>query len=342
MSEFVHSKELLVVYTNKNSSIFYKASNMVLDTYDLQGNVIGILYDDFDIDTTIRDRWVRKYNNIQIMTVAPRKKTVKMDDKINFSKIMADSLYVPKWYISPNDIEPDTPENQLFFVKERGSTSARGVYIYSYKDIRDKNVTVTSSSIIHKNMISPKLLDGKRYKVRVYVLISHGNIYVCRNAWGSSSDINYIEYDGTASQKTLNDMHIIYMRPGRKFFSFKDIEDSEKIFDSMCKSVRDFGIRFKDDISKFDKNEYSILGFDYVVDSNNNAYIIEINHRSNYHHTLEINETVDIPAISDTMKVMVDGLINLNKEDICLNHNCHDEFVFNDTDYVKVYSLFDE
>jgi hypothetical protein len=149
---------------------------------------------------------------------------------------------------------------------------------------------------------------------------------VSRDAWGSSSDVDYVEYDGTLSQDVLKDMHIIYMRPGRKFFKFVDVENSGDIFDNICIAVREFSMKFIDKIREVECDEFSLLGFDFVVDDNNDVCVIEVNHRSNYHHTKEVNESVDIPAIADTMMVLMNG---------------DDEFISDYTNYVNVFSLDD-
>jgi len=248
-----------------------------------------------------------------------------MDDKIHMSDVLGDAKCAPIAYTRVDEIDADCPDNQLFFVKKRGSTSAKGVYIHSYAELKSGTVD-TSSSIIHKNILNPKLIDGKRYKLRVYGLIAHGNVYVSRDAWGSSSDVDYVEYDGTLSQDVLKDMHIIYMRPGRKFFKFVDVEHSGDIFDNICIAVQEFSMKFIDKIREVECDEFSLLGFDFVVDDNNDVCVIEVNHRSNYHHTKEINESVDIPAIADTMMVLMNG---------------DDEFISDYTNYVNVFSLAD-
>jgi len=315
---------MMVLHTNKNSSIFKKAAQRVNDTHDVSG-IFGILYDDYDAQQTIYDKWTNLYPGIKIMKVAPRRRTVKMDDKIHMSAILGDAIGAPIAYVSVDEIEEGTDDNQLFFVKKRGSTSARGVYIHSYAELKSGTVD-TSASIIHRNTLSPKLMNGKRYKLRVYVLIAHGNVYVSRDAWGSSSDVDYKEYDGTIDQHTLKDMHIIYMRPGRKFFKFSDIEDTGEIFDSICTAVNDFSKKFVDKIKEVESDEFSLLGFDFVVEDNNEVCIIEVNHRSNYHHTKEVNEGVDVPAIADMCMILM---------------NDDHEFIADYTNYVHVFSADD-
>ena len=324
MSEFIYSRSMLVVHTNKNSSIFKSAAQRVIDNGDV-GGVYGVLYDDFDAQQAIYDKWKKLYPEISIIKVAPRRRTVKMDDKIHMSAVLGNNTCgSPQAYTNVDEIG-DCEDNQLFFVKKRGSTSARGVYIHSYAELKSGSVD-TNACIIHKNINNPKLLDGKRYKLRVYVLIYKGKVYVSRDAWGSASDIDYKEYDGNMEQNTLKDMHIIYMRPGRKFFKFSDLEDNGEIFDSICGAVNGFSERFMDKIKEFDNDEFSLLGFDFVVDDNNNVCIIEVNHRSNYHHTKEINENVDVPAISDMMTILIDD---------------EPEIVNGYTNYVNVFDMVD-
>ena len=332
MSEIVLSDSMLVVHTNKNSSIFREAAKRVQDNYDPNG-IFGVLYDDFDAQQSIYDRWKKLYQNINIMKVAPRRITVKMDDKIHMSDVLGEAKCAPIAYTCVDDIDVDTDDNQLFFVKKRGSTSAKGVFIHSYAELKSGKVD-TSSSIIHKNIMNPKLIDGKRYKLRVYVLIAHGNVYVSRDAWGSSSDVDYVENDGTLSAEILKDMHIIYMRPGRKFFKFSDLDECDEIFDNICIAVKEFSAKFVEKIKEVESDEFSLLGFDFVIDDKNDAFVIEVNHRSNYHHTNEINEGVDIPAIADMITILMYG----NKYD---DKDVNDKWVNESTEYVSVFNSGD-
>lgn len=328
MSEIVLSDSMLIVHTNKNSCIFRDAAKRVHDKYDPPG-IFGVLYDDFDAQQIIYDKWKKLYPDINIMKVSPRRRTVKMDDKIHMSDVLGDATCAPIAYTCLDDIDADTDDNQLFFVKKRGSTSAKGVFIHSYADLKTGNVD-TSSSIIHKNIMNPKLIDGKRYKLRVYVLIAHGTVYVSRDIWGSSSDIDYVDNDGTISAEVLKDMHIIYMRPGRKFFKFSDIDDCGEIFDNICVAVKEFSTKFVEKIKEVESDEFSLLGFDFVIDDKNSACVIEVNHRSNYHHTNEINNGVDIPAIADMICILMYG----NKDD---DMDVNDKWVTDYTEYVGVY-----
>ena len=53
--------------------------------------------------------------------------------------------------------------------------------------------------------------------------------------------------------------------------------------------------------------EFVILGFDFVVDSEKNVHIIEINHRSNYAHPDEISKNTDVLCMKDLIKLLING-----------------------------------
>jgi hypothetical protein len=302
MSEFLHTKSfLLLVYSNKNSQLFNRAASKVVNEYD-NTNKIGILYDDFDANDEIKKEWEKKYKNIQIKCIAPRRTTLRMDDKIYLSKYMFDSKYIPKCYTKKEDIPIDVDNNKLFYVKRRGSTGARGVYLYKYSDLLNIDCT---DCIIQENSETPHLYEDRRYKMRVYVLLHNNNVYMNKKAWCSLALKDYELINDETTNDDMNAMNIIYQCPGRKWFEFKSIEQHEDIFENLKLSCFDFKNTFQDQINNINDKFFTLLGFDYVVDSNLDVKIIEINHRSNYAHPKDIVDNVDVPVLEDTMRVLI-------------------------------------
>ena len=60
-----------------------------------------------------------------------------------------------------------------------------------------------------------------------------------------------------------------------------NIENYNLIFENIKLAVKDFKKYYIDEINSLDKNEYTILGFDLVVDNKKNVKIIELSHRCN-------------------------------------------------------------
>ena len=82
----------------------------------------------------------------------------------------------------------------------------------------------------------------------------------------------------------------------------------DKVFASIRESVVELKGVFDKEIASIGTDEYTILGIDYVVDSEKNAQIIEVNHRSNYEHPHETKEKVDIPVIKDILALLANGV----------------------------------
>lgn len=302
MTEFVCSNAfLLLVWSNKNSSIFGRACKTVAKDFEHE-ETIGIVYDDLDTKGETENRWKSKFPDIKIYSVAPRRYTVKMDDKINLSECMGQSKYIPKWYLKYSDIPKDTEKNQLFYVKKRGSTASKGVYLHKYSNMNEID---TKNCVIQEDLNNPYIYEKRRFKIRAYILIFQNSVYINRKAWCSLGALDYKKADDSTTPEEIEKINIIYQSPGRKWFNFKEVPDYEQIFPKMCLSCNDIYNSFQTKISEYKDTEYSILGVDYVIDDLNNPYIIEINHRSNYAHPKEIVDNVDLPAIEDTMRILI-------------------------------------
>ena len=296
----------LVVYTNKNSKIFETAAEKVTEHFSDKKETIGIIYDDFNPNINVRDSFRKKYKNIKIFIIAHVRKTLKMDDKAFMGEIMKDSKFVPKHYTT-TDFEPDG-DNQLFYVKRRGSSGALGVKIMKYEDLPAE---IPKDTVIQGNNVNPDLFEGKRYKIRVYVLLFNGKVYMNKKCWGSIATIDYTEDITDITQEDLKKMNIIHQTAGRKWITYKDLNEYETIFENLIESCKDFKEIYKEHISKIEEKEYAILGFDYVVNADKTVCIIEINQRSNYAHPTDISDGIDIPVIEDVMKLMIqDGIEN--------------------------------
>ena len=82
-----------------------------------------------------------------------------MDDKAFMGDIMKDSKFVPKHYTT-TDFEPDG-DNQLFYVKRRGSSGALGVRIMKYEDLPAE---IPKDTVIQGNNVNPDLFEVKDTK----------------------------------------------------------------------------------------------------------------------------------------------------------------------------------
>lgn len=301
MSEFTFSNNFLKLYTNKNSSSFSHAAELA--SKDITGK-IGIIYDDYDYKGDVKELW-GKYKLDKIFMNAPRRLTISMDDKIQFHNVMKESKYTPESYLSPDDIND---ESSLYFVKKTGSTGGKGVNIYNYNDLLNVDV---NNCVIQKNVSNPDLYDNKRYKIRQLVLLYEKQVYMHKNSFFTSSNI---DYDNIPSDK-LHDAHVINQKQDTIFELSSRLENFDLIFKNMTLAIKDFSQYYQDKINNISGNIYGVLGFDFIVDNEYNVQIIEINHRSNYAHPKNVSLICDINFIKDVMLLLA---INKVSDDLIL------------------------
>ena len=301
MSDFTFSNNFLKLYTNKNSSIFSHAAELA--SKDITGK-IGIIYDDYDYKGDVKELW-GKYKLDNFFMNAPRRLTISMDDKIQFHNVMKESKYTPESYLSSDDIND---ESSLYFVKKTGSTGGKGVNIYNYNDLLNVDV---NNCVIQKNVSNPDLYDNKRYKIRQLVLLYEKQVYMHKNSFFTSSNI---DYDNIPSDK-LRDAHVINQKQDTIFELSSRLENFDLIFKNMTLAIKDFSQYYQDKINNISGNIYGVLGFDFIVDNEYNVQIIEINHRSNYAHPKNVSLECDINFIKDVMLLLA---INKVSDDLIL------------------------
>lgn len=295
MSTFTFSDKYLKVYTNKNSMVFNNAGK---DAYDSINGSYGIMYNDFDCDVRMINQWKREKLQ-KIFINSPRRTTLKMDDKISFHKVMSSSKYTPESYLDVKDV---TDKDAFYFVKKTGGTASRGVNIHDYDSLLKTNV---KDCVIQKNIDNPHLHNGKRYKIRQLVLLHNKNVYLHKDSWFSMSNIDYENSEGNLREK-----HVIYQKGDTIFELSEKLENFDLIFKNITDAVEDFKQFYLKQIDSVPHNEYSILGFDFIVDSECNVQIIEINHRSNYHHPKNVRDICDVGFVKDMIILLINNDID--------------------------------
>ena len=65
--------------------------------------------------------------------------------------------------------------NNLFFLKDPNTTLGKGVKVFKLKDLSD--LTFKEDQIIQKSMDNPALINNRRFKLRILVVIYKENLY---------------------------------------------------------------------------------------------------------------------------------------------------------------------
>ena len=290
MSVLTNCDKLLKVYTNKCTNVFKDACNNA-NKY-LENGLFGVIYDDRNPDTNLLDKWKKEYPNMSIYIISPLKKTVKIDDKIHFSKMMSESLYTPECYLSKLEV---CDKDALYFVKTRGGTGGKNVNIYSYDELQDLDIKFNNSIIQKCCFKNPDLYNNRNYKIRQLVLIHNKELYLHKESFFSLSEIDFND------ENILNRRfkYVINQRKDVKFELSHKLKDFSLIFENIKLAVKDIKKYYINEINSLESNEYTVLGLDLVVDINKNVKIIEINHRSNYNHPKNVCKYCDVEFMKD-------------------------------------------
>lgn len=287
--------QYLKVYSNKSHEVFKKGAELALKELNHNG-MYGFVYDDYNPNMEIVEKFKKEEPNISVFYVATRGKTVMIDCKLRFYKYMKGSIYVPESYLSYEDVVKPENENDIYFVKKFSSSCSRHVNVYTYKDLKNADIT---DCVIQKSMTNPDLYNNKRYKIRFHVLVFEGKLYYCKHHFATVSDEDYY------TSEKIRDKHVIHQTPKTLFILSNEIEGYDKIEEEILLCIQDFKVRYGKEMSEIKENEYAILGFDIVVDTNKNIHLIEINHRANYSHPVHVGDKTDVLCMKDLMKLMI-------------------------------------
>lgn len=291
----------LKVHTNKARMVFKTASEYVVRDVRTDAQV-GFIYDDLNANHDIKEAWEVEHGDITVNYVAARAKTLAMDDKLLFTQRMADSTYIPKSYLAFEDIPDSTREDQLFFVKQRGSSGSLGVDVHAYRDMVEINY---SNKIIQQNSTNPMLLDGRRFKMRWNFVLWNKQMFLFKLAYYLKSGE---AYDPTSCAREI---HVINQDfEGTEFGNARDISNGDIIFDNVRKAHADMRGRFENEIAKIENMEYAIIGTDIVVNADYSIEVIELNHRPNFKHPAKVMKEIDTPLIRDTMRLIITGEVD--------------------------------
>ena len=304
----IYGNNLLKLYTNLSVKLFDKAAKNVFEK--IKGKY-GIIYDDFDYDNKIIDEW-KKYDLIKIFIQSIRKKTITMDDKIDFHNVMSSSKFTPESYLHKSEV---TDKEALYFVKDKGSVRGMGVTICDYDTLQNMD---TTRCVIQKNIDNPDLHNERRYRIRQLILLYNQNIFIHKNSYFVLSNSKYDK-----NRVDLPNKHIIIGKGLKsnnliQYDSCNKLDNFDLIYKNMIAALKDMKNYYGKEINNISGNEYTILGLDIIVDSDKNVQIIEINHRPAYrlhHHNINLSNECQCSFIEDTILLLTTNDISQTQFD---------------------------
>lgn len=260
--------------TNKDTLVYlsrYKANNWI--------NIL------LNYNNCIKN--IKKHN----MYINNKKKCSDLMRKYNFFE------YYPITYNYVNEIV-DLNVNKLYFIKKNIATCSKGVICM--KGDKLLKYKLKDDETIQEGITDIKLIDGKKFIIRVYIIIYNKKIYL--------SNYGYCAIFNQKYDKNQSNHNVQVCYPKDRYFI--PLHDSE--YSSYINNIKDSLSKIKKiflPIINNSENEFTIIGPDILITSDDKIKFIEFNHYPNLKHNHHINKEVICKMIFDLL-----NLVFLNKK----------------------------
>ena len=226
-----------------------------------------------------------------------RRATSALDNKAKCAKALAPfGLSVPRTYFRVEDV-PDDPDT-MWYIKDPIGTGGVGVSLVSREEVASN---FTDGYLIQEAVQDIVLLEGKKFTLRLYVLIHEGIFYLFQDALvvlhGVLSPAAAVKL--LANEDGYRDSNL-----NAKIFPFSDISFYNTALANIETSLGQIFRRLKQYTPYEQVNTYCLLGIDMLLTSNLQPVLIEINDRPNLAHTTVATARVTIPAIQAMYSIL--------------------------------------
>jgi hypothetical protein len=250
---------------------------------------------DGHIDLLYFDRYQGKRPPIDVsvgFTLIKRQQTMPMDNKLQMANALIDAgINYPRVYFVEEDV-PDEPDS-LWYIKDPVGTAGRGICVVPREELASK---FEFGDIIQEAIQDLLLQDGKKFTLRIYVLVHEANVYLFQDG---IVVLHGVTYDPKSVDPKVQYDHTGYMdrKTEVELSPFSDAPFYGEVFANIKESLGGIFQSFKELLKHEEENVYCLFGIDMLVRENMSPILIEINDRPNLIHPSVVNTRVNIPAI---------------------------------------------
>ena len=205
----------------------------------------------------------------------------KIDSKRDQLVIFKDSLYYPKSYLIPEELNL-IDETKKYFFKEEKSSSGAGIHLEMNNKVG-----------LAQESIEPFLYKNRKIDNRIYVIISKinniDNCYIYNEVLVRSSQNFYMELSKNKLTQITNTAALTAQNSEDNQYILRNLPFNE-IF--MCKIKEVVLDIYKIILQKHsvNNNTFNMYGFDIIIDKNCQPYLLEINSNPNFIKSLNTQE----------------------------------------------------
>lgn len=225
-------------------------------------------------------------------TLINRQQTIPIDNKLQMANALIDAgLNYPRVYFIEEDV-PDEP-GTLWYIKDPVGTAGRGICVVPREEIASN---FEFGDIIQEAVQDLLLLNGKKFTLRVYVLVHEAKVYLFQDG---IVVLHGATYDPESVDPKVQYEHTVYMnrQTDVELSPFSDTSFFDEGLANIKVNLGDIFQAFKELLKDEAENTYCLFGIDVLLRENMSPVLVEINDRPNLINPKSVNSRVNIPVI---------------------------------------------
>ncbi|GJM11839.1 MAG: hypothetical protein DHS20C12_02420 [Pseudohongiella sp.] len=225
-------------------------------------------------------------------TLIERKRTIPIDNKLQMANALIDAgMNYPRVYFIEEDV-PNEPDS-FWYIKDPEGTAGRGICVVPREEIAKR---FEFGDIIQEAVRDLLLKDGRKFTLRIYVLVHLGSVYLFQDG---ILVLHALTYDPDSLDPKVQYDHTGYMEPKSKveLSPFSDAPFYEEAFTKIKGSLANIFEAFSGLLKDEAADRYCLFGIDVLIREDLSPVLVEINDRPNLINPNTINARVNVPVI---------------------------------------------
>lgn len=225
-----------------------------------------------------------------------------LDDKKDMNSLINDDTITPRIYTSVQEIMKDYQEpDKLWFLKYRFGCSGKHILCKTTNDLH--SIEISERFIIQEAILDLDLYQGYKYTLRIFILIHNKQLYVYS---GAKKRVHNVKYDKLSSDYSVHVGGGDYSERIPFYYDKDDIT-----YMKIKETLKRLQPKIQRIILETDRFNYSLVGLDYLVKSNGNVIMIEMNpHPQIMRNPENVNKIINIPLMKDTVNLVAHNKIH--------------------------------
>ena len=189
----------------------------------------------------------------------------------------------------------------MYIIKPIFACGGKGIEIMNYKNTLEYIKSQNIDKHIIQPLIKPKLIDGTKFDIRLYVFLSNtGEFFVSEHGMIRFA---YKKYMDNNSDLKINLTNTSLDHKKAKISEFSTWKEKTKYMPDIKKMV-EIVVKKLMEKKSFHGVGVHILGFDIMIDQNDNVRLIEINKSPSMKPTNKISRSLKEKMIEDYIKFL--------------------------------------